>query len=1851
MYHPVEKPAFDAAGDPVLDLTEDVHEFIELKNAGATPVTLDGWRLRGGIEFDFPAGTAIPAGAYVVVARHPDRLEAVAAYGLPAGSVLGPWRGGLSNRGDTVHLETLAGQVADSVSYSSEAPWPIGANAFGAESDWTGIDESQHQYRGRSLERVTIAWPSNDPANWLASPVAGGPSPGRANATVLTAPRPVAVSVTAVQETTGSIMIRPGEPVQVEALFSSGGAGMNAVRVEYFIDDRNSTTEEKSMIEMAPVAGQPGRWRAQVAGQSGRALVRYRVLADRGQGMETVAPRADDPFGWYGWFVTPVRSGTRPPYDIFISSASLSTLSANINGSPRRIMNPDPPGLPRPAWSATQPAVLVRDGRVIDVRMRHHGSRYNRNTFRASFKVQFPRYARLDDMEALFLKDKGDDHRVGSALYRAAGLPSFTSRYVDLYLNTNTVLQRLEVPEMDDRHFERFALAEALRNPGTEVEKTGEFYKATGVVPFETGAGIGATSVYTSSGEGPYYIGNCAPIPAKAGWSPRQRYDFTYGGQMHTWIGGRDTEAMITGMWAARGDSPTSPNPDGPALRAWLEANFDVDATLKYIAIRNWCAPFDNATHNYFLWRRANGRWAMLPWDLDGELGDSAKSIYWDEQAVPQPDTLRGPQWIKDSFLKAFREEYKRTLWLLNNTVLLPANFGASGFGGSQSFATARHTNVNAQLGFGPFYRPVTPAPTAPAAGGSVLPGARLEVAAYTHGSPAPAPDHASTTWTIRAAGGSWDAPLVKTTSQSALTSWPIPFEALEFGGTYFWKCLFTDADGHPSFESPERSFVFGVPSGGAPELRLNEIFARGTGPDFIELHNTGTTAAELAGYSLSDDPALPGQHVFPIGTVLAAGGFLVVTLDDNAAFRLSGDGQTVVLLRPDGNAVDAVAFGPQAADRSIGRSSDDAWSLGAPTPGAANLTESIGPATGLRFNEWMASNPDGADWFELVNTSGQPASLSGLKLSNGADTTILPALSFIGAGGFQQIIADREDGPHHVDFKLSSSGESLTLADTNGVAIDAIQFGPQEGGISEGRLPDGSGTIIRFGHNPTPGEANALAIDGVRVSRIYPDIELYNSGPTDIVIDGWSLSDAPGSTSAFVLPNGFGAVPAGGTRLVPAASLPFGLDRLRGGEVVLEHSGTHRSRQRYGAWDGHPWGLVGRAAGDVFVPVHESPATPANTPVVGPVVISEVNYHPPDLPGDNDDYEFVEWQNTGAGPVDVSEWRLGGDASFTMPAGTVMPAGGRLVIAAVNPAEHAARYEVPAGTPVFGPWSGGLPNSGGRVRLVRLLPPVTDIGPDFGYRPEIVQEDVAYDDVAPWPEAADGGGPALGRSATAGFAGDASSWSADTPSPGASPSPNQSPTVTINSPADGSAWATGSSITVSASAADPDGAVRRVVLEADGIEVADDTVPPYEFAWSSAVAGPHLLRVIAVDGRLARATAEISLTLSNEPPRSALTAPDNASRFVEGQSVDLQAVAEDPEARLDRVEFLIDGTVVATASSAPWHATWTAGPPGLHTLRARAVDTSGLSGVSQPVQCAVVPSGGASAGAVIAYRVPVGTTGNQSYNGSLGHDFEVVSPVVVTRLGVFDSGANGLNATLVAQIWSAGASPRLLVSQSFTSGSPGELAPGTSNRFKSLATPLVLNPGSYTSVAYGYGATELNGNSSGNTPTWTTDTGGGLLRFTGSSRYGTAAQYPATADGGPVNRYAGPTFEFTNADADGDFMPLDWELAHGFDPADPSDGADDDDGDGVSNREEFAAGTDPALAASRPGLDIAAVTSDEITVRFALPANRSAILQRSTDLTYWTDTQSIPATTSPRTLDLPVPLTPPIFVRVVVRP
>ncbi len=171
---------------------------------------------------------------------------------------------------------------------------------------------------------------------------------------------------------------------------------------------------------------------------------------------------------------------------------------------------------------------------------------------------------------------------------------------------------------------------------------------------------------------------------------------------------------------------------------------------------------------------------------------------------------------------------------------------------------------------------------------------------------------------------------------------------------------------------------------------------------------------------------------------------------------------------------------------------------------------------------------------------------------------------------------------------------------------------------------------------------------------------------------------------------------------------------------------------------------------------------------------------------------------------------------------------------------------------------------------------------------------------------------------------------------------------------------------------------------------------------------------------------------------------------------------------------------------------------------------------------------GAGTAQAYMAYLVPAGTAGGQSWGGPLGMAFDVNQQVTVTRLGVFDSASDGLTTTITASLYSRGNTTTPLATLVFSPADEGTLVDGS--RFKDLVTPLVLAPGFQgMMVAKGFDGSNMNGNSNGSPGVWTTNSGGGALSFVGTAYYGNAGDtYPAGPDGGPANRYAAGTFEFT---------------------------------------------------------------------------------------------------------------------------
>ena len=100
----------DAANNPVREtavvITEimakppsahEEGEFIELYNQSGAAVNLEGWAFTDGISYDFPAGTTLAAGAWLVLAKDPAWMTANYP-GLTG--IKGPFNGSLRNSFD-----------------------------------------------------------------------------------------------------------------------------------------------------------------------------------------------------------------------------------------------------------------------------------------------------------------------------------------------------------------------------------------------------------------------------------------------------------------------------------------------------------------------------------------------------------------------------------------------------------------------------------------------------------------------------------------------------------------------------------------------------------------------------------------------------------------------------------------------------------------------------------------------------------------------------------------------------------------------------------------------------------------------------------------------------------------------------------------------------------------------------------------------------------------------------------------------------------------------------------------------------------------------------------------------------------------------------------------------------------------------------------------------------------------------------------------------------------------------------------------------------------------------------------------------------------------------------------------------------------------------------------------------------------------------------------------------------------------------------------------------------------------------------------------------------------------------
>lgn len=139
-------------------LEGEAYEFIELQNIGERPAEVANLSFTAGIRYTFPPDAPpVSPGGLVVLVRQAAPFEQK----YPGVPIAGVYEGRLSNQGERLTLQTVTGQVVDSVAYADRQGWPVSADG-----------------RGDSLVRVDLRLPGDQATNWRASRQLHG-TPGR----------------------------------------------------------------------------------------------------------------------------------------------------------------------------------------------------------------------------------------------------------------------------------------------------------------------------------------------------------------------------------------------------------------------------------------------------------------------------------------------------------------------------------------------------------------------------------------------------------------------------------------------------------------------------------------------------------------------------------------------------------------------------------------------------------------------------------------------------------------------------------------------------------------------------------------------------------------------------------------------------------------------------------------------------------------------------------------------------------------------------------------------------------------------------------------------------------------------------------------------------------------------------------------------------------------------------------------------------------------------------------------------------------------------------------------------------------------------------------------------------------------------------------------------------------------------------------------------------------------------------------------------------------------------------------------------------------------------------------------
>ncbi|MCL1913152.1 MAG: lamin tail domain-containing protein [Eubacteriaceae bacterium] len=363
----------------------------------------------------------------------------------------------------------------------------------------------------------------------------------------------------------------------------------------------------------------------------------------------------------------------------------------------------------------------------------------------------------------------------------------------------------------------------------------------------------------------------------------------------------------------------------------------------------------------------------------------------------------------------------------------------------------------------------------------------------------------------------------------------------------------------------------------------------------WVELKNTTSSPASLAGCYLSDSPRSSNRHAF--GDIMLGPGDILLVYGSglgsqgpagevHTTFRITSKTKQILLYGPSGKLISKLYLPKVPKDISYGRSSNGITGFFLDTtPGYENSAQQFASiakigkaATGespIVINEIAPKRQNAIydergifpDYIELYNRSDEDIDLEGYFLADRDRTAAKYRLKkmVVPANGYLLLFASgytesTNEAYIHLPFKIAP-GETVALFMPDGSLVDSVVAPATSPNVTFGRSLDDPNKWV-FSAYPTPGaensphgfdtnqEAEKYKNSPLVISEVLPSntsymetpsgdfedlIEIHNRSDADISLGGWFLSDTSKDYHIWAFPNDL-VLEAGGYLVVMAS-------------------------------------------------------------------------------------------------------------------------------------------------------------------------------------------------------------------------------------------------------------------------------------------------------------------------------------------------------------------------------------------------------------------------------------------------------------------------------------------------------------------------------------------------------------------------------------------------------------------------------------------------------------------------------------------------------------------------------------------